>query len=80
MCCPNLFDKDGISEEIVCSLKEVQLKMIWKGVILADLVDEPIPQLLVTWHQSSQGRARNKNKKLEQPSILCPEWMPFPDY
>jgi hypothetical protein len=64
MCCPNLFDKDGLSKEIVCSLKEVELKMIQKGVVSADLVDKPIPPLLFLWCQSSQGRARYKNKKL----------------
>ncbi len=64
MCCPNLFNKDGLSKEIVYSLKEVELKMIRKGGISADLTNKPIPSLFVTWCQSSQGRARNKNKKL----------------
>jgi hypothetical protein len=64
MCCPNLFVKEGLSKEIVCFLKEVELKMIQKGVISADLIDKPISSLLVTWCQSLQGRARNKNKKL----------------
>jgi hypothetical protein len=64
MCCPNSFNKEGLSKEIVCSLKEVELKMIQKGVISADLINKPIPSLLVTWRQSSQGRARKKNKKL----------------
>ncbi len=60
MCCPAVFDKQGIEEEIVFHLKTMEKDLIRKGLLLSTLSAEPLPQIAVSWHQNKQGRGRSQ--------------------
>jgi hypothetical protein len=64
MCCPNLFDKEGLTQELVHNLKEVRLKLIRKGSVSSNFMDKPLPAFNISWHQNTQGKGRNKGEKL----------------
>ncbi len=64
MCCPDLFDKEGITKELLFHMKEVKKKMIMKGQLPSTLIDDPLPLISISWQQSTQGKGRNKREKL----------------
>ncbi len=63
MCCPAVFDKQGIEEEIFFHLKAMEKDLIRKGSLPSALSTEPLPQIAVLWHQNKQGRGRNQAKQ-----------------
>jgi hypothetical protein len=66
MCCPAIFDKHGIEEEIMYHLKTMEKDLIRKGELPSTLSMEPLPQIAVSWHQNKQGRGRSQAKQ-----VLC---------
>jgi hypothetical protein len=64
ICCPTLINKDGLTQELVRNLKEVKLKLIRKGFVSSDFMDEPLPTFYILWRQNTQGKGRNKGEKL----------------
>ncbi len=60
MCCPAVFNKQGIEEEIVFHLKAMEKDLIREGSLPSALLTEPLPQIAVSWHQNKQGRGRNQ--------------------
>ncbi len=63
MCCPAVFDKQGIEEEIVFHLKtSMEEDLIRKGLLLSTLSAELLAQIAVSWHQNKQGRGRSQAK------------------
>jgi hypothetical protein len=64
MCFPNLFDKDGLTQELVGNLKEGKLKLIRKRSVSSDFMDKPLPTFNILWCQNTQGKGRNKGEKL----------------
>jgi hypothetical protein len=66
MCCPTIFDKRGIEEEIVYHLKTMEKDLIRKGALPSTLSTEPLPQIAVSWHQNKQGRGRSQAEQ-----VLC---------
>jgi hypothetical protein len=63
MCCPAIFDKRGIEEEIVYHLKTMEKDLIRKGALPSTLSTEPLPQIAVSWRQNKQGRGRSQAKQ-----------------
>jgi hypothetical protein len=47
MCCPVIFDRQGIEEEIVFHLKKMEKDLIRKGSLTSTLSTEPLPQIAV---------------------------------
>ena len=45
---PRVFDNHGTAEQIRHYLKEIEKKMCLKGKIDLDLIDEPLPAIVVT--------------------------------
>jgi hypothetical protein len=62
MCCPAVFDKQGIEEEIIFHLKPMEKDLIRKGLLPSTLSAEPLPQIAVLWCQNKQGRGRSQAK------------------
>jgi hypothetical protein len=60
MCCPAVFDKQGIEEGIVFHLKAIEKDLIRKGSLPSAQSTKPLPQIAVSWHQNKQGRGRNQ--------------------
>jgi len=60
MCCPPVFDKRGLEEEIVYHLKTMEKDLIRKGALPSTLSIEPLPQIAVSWRQNKQGRGRSQ--------------------
>jgi hypothetical protein len=67
MCCPAIFNKRGIEEEIVYHLKTMEKELIRKGALPSTLSTEPLPQIAVSWRQNKQGRGRSQAEQ-----ALCP--------
>ncbi len=63
MCCPNVFNKEGLTKELLFHMKEVEKKLMAKGWLSYTLVDEPLPPISIQWWQSTQGKGRNKREK-----------------
>jgi hypothetical protein len=63
MCCPNVFDKEGLTKELLFHIKEVEKKLMAKGRLLYTLMYEPLPPISIQWQQSTQGKGRNKREK-----------------
>jgi hypothetical protein len=63
MCCPNVFNKEGLTEELLFHMKEVEKKLMAKGRLSYTLMDEPLPPISIQWRQSTQGKGRNKREK-----------------
>ncbi len=63
MCCPNIFDKEGLTKELLFHMKEVEKKLMATGRLLYTLMDEPLPPISIQWRQSTQGKGRNKREK-----------------
>jgi hypothetical protein len=66
MCCPAIFDKHGIEEEIMYHLKTMEKDLIRKGALPSTLSMEPLPQIAVLWRQNKQGRERSQAEQ-----VLC---------
>jgi hypothetical protein len=49
MCVPNIFDKEGLKEELLFHMKAVERKMVAKGKLPASLLTEPIPLITMAW-------------------------------
>jgi hypothetical protein len=63
MCCPNVFDKEGLTKELLFHMKEIEKKLMAKGRLSYTLMDEPLPPISIQWRQSTQGKGRNKREK-----------------
>jgi hypothetical protein len=63
MCVPNIFDKEGLKEELLFHMKAVERKMVAKEKLPASLLTEPIPLITMAWQQNKQGRGRNQEEQ-----------------
>jgi hypothetical protein len=63
MCVPNVFDKEGLKEELLFHMKAVERKMVTKGKLLTSLLTEPIPLITLAFQQNKQGRGRNQEEQ-----------------
>ncbi len=63
MRCPNVFDKEGLTKELLFHMKEVEKKLMAKGWLLYTLMDEPLPPISIQWRQSTQGKGWNTREK-----------------
>jgi hypothetical protein len=70
MCVRNIFDKEGLKEELLFHMKAVERKMVTKGKLPASLLTEPIPLITLVFQQNKQGRGRNQEKCWESISHL----------
>ena len=52
MCVPNIFDKEGLKEELLFHMKAVERKIVVKGKLPASLLTEPIPLITMAWQQN----------------------------
>ena len=64
VCCPDLFDKEGITKELLFHMKEVEKKMITKGQLPSTLIDDFLPLISISRQQRTQGKGQNKGEKL----------------
>ncbi len=60
MCCPPIFDRRGIEEEICLHLQLIKKDLIRKGKPSYDFIGVPLPVIIVSWQQNKQGRGRNR--------------------
>ncbi len=49
MCVPNVFNKEGLKEELLFHMKAVERKMVTKGKLPASLLTEPIPLITLAF-------------------------------
>jgi hypothetical protein len=63
MCCPNVFNKEGLTKELLFHMKEVEKKLMAIGWLLYTLMDEPLPPISIQWQQGTQGKGWNKREK-----------------
>jgi len=62
-CSPNVFEREGLTEELIYNMKLVEKKMCNKGQLSMDLYDEPLPAMHISWRHNSQGKGRNKRER-----------------
>ncbi len=62
-CCPCIFEREGLTKELIHNLKTVKKKLCNKGQLSMDLHDEPLPAMYILWRQNSQGRGRNRRER-----------------
>jgi hypothetical protein len=60
MCCPPIFDRQGVEEEIVFHLSQIEKDLIRKGKLPSDLSGVVLPKIKVSWRQNKQGKGKNK--------------------
>ncbi len=60
MCCPPIFDRQGVAEEIVFHLTQIEKDLIRKGKLPSNLSGVALPEIKVSWHQNKQGKGKNK--------------------
>jgi hypothetical protein len=63
MCCPNVFDKEGLTKELLFHMKAVEKKLMAKGWLSYTLMDEPLPPISIQRRQSTHGKGWNKREK-----------------
>ncbi len=49
MCCPPIFDRRGIEEEICFHLQLTEKDLIRKGKLSYNLIGVPLPNIIVSW-------------------------------
>ena len=67
---PRVFDSHGTADQILHYLKEIEKKMCLKGKADLDLIDEPLPAIVVTWKHQKKGKNKTSmDKKLSLNNI-----------
>ncbi len=62
-CCPSIFEREGLTKELIYNLKTVEKKLCNKGQLSMNLHDEPLPAMYILWRQNSQDRGRNRRER-----------------
>ncbi len=62
-CCPSIFEREGLTKELIHNLKTVKKKLFNKGHLSIDLHDEPLPAMYILGRQNSQGRGQNRRER-----------------
>jgi hypothetical protein len=56
-CCPSVFEREGLTEELIYNLKMVKKKLCNKGQVPMDLHDKPLPAMYISWRQIPKAEA-----------------------
>ena len=57
---PRVFCPHGTKEQINHYLKEMEKQLISKGKADLDLIDKPLPQIVINWRPQRKGKSRNR--------------------
>jgi hypothetical protein len=60
---PPVLDRAGVEGEIMWHRAEIEKGLLNKGLLLAEYVGVPLPEIKVSWRQNKRGKGKNKAEK-----------------